>query len=78
MIAQCLACQALDVVVQTSNCTGKNSANNEFLQRPIGCLSAARYSCDVNKGDEFLQKLWCCIGGRVQQGNLVLSFELIT
>ena len=31
----------------------------------------------MNKGSEFLKKMWCCIGGRVQQGNLVSSIELI-
>ena len=29
-------------------------------------------------GGKFLKKLWCCVGGRVQQGNLVLSTVLIT
>ena len=32
----------------------------------------------MNKGGKFLEKLWCLLGGRVQQGNLVLSTELIT
>ena len=32
----------------------------------------------LNKGGNFLKKLWCCIGKRVYQGNLVLSTELIT
>ena len=32
----------------------------------------------MNKGGKFLKKLWCCVGGRVKQGNLVLSTELIT
>ena len=31
-----------------------------------------------DKGGKFLEKLWCCVGGRVQQGNLVLSTELKT
>ena len=31
-----------------------------------------------NTGGKFLKKLWCCVGGRVKQGNLVLSTELIT
>ena len=31
-----------------------------------------------NKGGKFLKKLWCYVGGRVKQGNLVLSTELIT
>ena len=30
------------------------------------------------KGGKFLKELWCCVGGRVQQGYLVLSAELIT
>ena len=30
----------------------------------------------LNKGGKFLKKLWCCIGGRVYQGNLGLSAEL--
>ena len=30
-----------------------------------------------NKGGKFLKKLWCSVGGRVRQGNLVLSTELI-
>ena len=30
------------------------------------------------EGGKFLKKLWCCVSGRVQQGNLVLSTELIT
>ena len=29
-------------------------------------------------GGKFLEKLWYCAGGRVQQGNLVISTELIT
>ena len=29
------------------------------------------------KGGKFLKKLWCCVCGRVQQDNLVLSTELI-
>ena len=29
------------------------------------------------EGGKFLKKLWCCVSGRVQQGNLVLSTELI-
>ena len=31
-----------------------------------------------SKGGKFLKKLWCYIGRRVQQGNLLLSTELIT
>ena len=31
-----------------------------------------------DKRGKFLKKLWCCVGGRVQQGNLVLSTDLIT
>ena len=34
--------------------------------------------CQMNKGDKFLQKLRYCVSRRVQQGNLVLSYELIT
>ena len=30
------------------------------------------------KGGKFLKKLWCCVGGRVEQGNSVLSTDLIT
>ena len=26
---------------------------------------------------KFLKKLWCCVSGIVQQGNLVLSTELV-
>ena len=26
----------------------------------------------MSKGGKFLTKLWCCVGGRVQRGNLVL------
>ena len=32
----------------------------------------------MNKGGKFLKKLWCSVGGRVEQGNFVLSTELIT
>lgn len=32
----------------------------------------------MNKGSEFLKKLWCFVGGGVQQGNSVLSAALIT
>ena len=32
----------------------------------------------TNEGDKFLKKLWCCVGGRKQQGNLLLATELIT
>ena len=38
MIAKCLACQALDVVVQTSNCTGKNSAIMNFCRGLLAVL----------------------------------------
>ena len=31
----------------------------------------------MDKGGKFLKKLWCCVGGRVYQGNLVLSTQLI-
>ena len=31
----------------------------------------------MNKGGNFLKKLWCCVDGRVKQGNLVLSIEFI-
>ena len=27
----------------------------------------------INKGGKFLKELWCCIGGRVLQGNEKLS-----
>ena len=30
------------------------------------------------EGGKFLKKLWCCVSGRVQQGNMVLLTELIT
>lgn len=29
-----------------------------------------------NKGDQFLNKLWCCVGGGVKQENSVLSTKL--
>ena len=32
----------------------------------------------MNQWSKFLKKLWCCVGGRVQQGNLVLLTELLT
>ena len=32
----------------------------------------------MNKGSKFLKKLWCFVGGGVQQGNSVLSTALIT
>ena len=32
----------------------------------------------MNKRSEFLKKLWCFVGGGVQQGNSVLSTALIT
>ena len=32
----------------------------------------------TNEGGKFLKKLWCCVGGRKQQGNLPLATELIT
>ena len=32
----------------------------------------------LKKGGKFIKELWCCISGRIQQGNLVLSTELIT
>ena len=31
-----------------------------------------------NKRGRFLKKLWCCVGRRVKQVNLLLSTELIT
>ena len=33
---------------------------------------------NLHKWGKFLKKLWCCVGGRIQQGNLVLVTELIT
>ena len=30
------------------------------------------------RGTTFLKKFWCCVDGRVSQGNLVLATELIT
>ena len=32
----------------------------------------------LNQGGKFVKKLWCCVGGRVKQSNLVLSIEFIT
>ena len=32
---------------------------------------------ELDKGDKFLKKLWCCFIGRVKQGKLVLSTKLI-
>ena len=37
----------------------------------LGCLSGK------HKGDKFLKKLWCCVGGEYYIRNLVLSTELI-
>ena len=31
----------------------------------------------LHKGGKFLKKLWCSFSGRVEQGNLILSTELI-
>ena len=42
----------------------------------IPYLQVTKYH--FKKGGGSLKKLWCCIGGREQQGNLVLSTELIT
>ena len=33
---------------------------------------------NLHRWGTFLKKLWCCVGGRIQQGNLVLVTELIT
>ena len=41
-------------------------------------VSLIESSSTSNEGGKFLKKLWCCVGGRVQQGNLVLSTELKT
>ena len=41
-------------------------------------LFSSSYFGEVNKGGKFLKKLWCCVDGRVKQGNLVLSTTLIT
>ena len=32
----------------------------------------------MNRGGKSLEKLWCCVSGRVKQGNLELSTELAT
>ena len=40
--------------------------------------ATSRFALIRNKGSKFLEKLWCCVGGRVSQSNLVLSNELIT
>ena len=40
--------------------------------------ATSRFALIRNKGGKFLEKLWCCVGGRVSQSNLVLSTELIT
>ena len=29
------------------------------------------------RGTTFLKKFWCCVDGRVSQGNLVLATELV-
>ena len=39
---------------------------------------AGNINLNTNKGGKFLKKLWCCVGGKVQQGNLVLTTELNT
>ena len=51
---------------------------------PVITFRNLKHSCSVglhqhhkDKGGKFLKRLWCCIGERVQQGNLVLSTELI-
>ena len=36
-----------------------------------------RFTCTYEQRGKFLKKLWCCVGERVLQGNLVLSTELI-
>ena len=36
------------------------------------------FNPQMNKVGKFLKKLWCCVGGRAEQGNLELSTELIT
>ena len=35
-------------------------------------------SKESHRGGKFQEKLWYCVGGRVQQGNLALSTEFIT
>ena len=35
------------------------------------------YFIQTNKGGKFLKKLWCCVGGKVKENNLVLSTQLI-
>ena len=42
------------------------------------CLVCADRLLKTAEGGKFLKKQWCCIGGRVQQGNIVLSTEFIT
>ena len=42
----------------------------------FGILNASTNE-SINKGVKFLNKLWCCVAGRVHQGNKVLSTELI-
>ena len=42
----------------------------------FGILNASTNE-SINKGVKFLNKLWCCVGGRVHQGNEVLSTQLI-
>ena len=54
-----------------------------FLPRVTGVYSSTQLKREgvlqlgfIIKGSEFLNKLWCCVSGRVQQDNLVLSTEL--
>ena len=33
---------------------------------------------EIYRGVKFLKKLWCCVGERVEKGNLILLAEFIT
>ena len=62
----------LEIVKQSRTLDAVNLFINRFV------VEKRVYPKLMHKGGTFLKKLWCCVGGRVWQGDLVLSIQLIT
>ena len=62
----------LEIVKQSRTLDAVNLFINRFV------VEKRVYPKLMHKGGKFLKKLWCCVGGRVCQGDLVLSIQLIT
>ena len=60
------------IEVQESSCIVVSKISNQGDKQ-----RSHKQSINFNKGGKFLKKLWCCVGGKVLQGNLALSTDLI-